>query len=154
MSTDILKLMGAAACAAALFASAPAAAWASEDSLVEGNGLLSLLNSSSLTADPEAGPVTTIIQSGSGNQLLANQAGVSGGVLLLVHQIGESNLAEIEQFGAGNAASLTQLGNDNLAGVTQFGDGNGLLQIQQGDGLAIGVTQYGGAQIIITQRNN
>lgn len=148
------KLAGAAAILAALAAGTGAVAAAQEDTLIEGDGLLTLLNGTSFSADPNAGRNTLLVQSGPDNYLVADQSRAAGGTLLMVHQIGEANLAEVEQFGAGNAASLTQLGNGNEALLTQYGNNNAILQVQQGDGLGIAVTQYGGAQIIITQRNN
>lgn len=150
----VVRSMKAAVLAAALFtgAAAPAAAGEGEASLIEGNGILSLLQGGSLA--PESGRTALVVQSGPDNRLMLDQSAATHATLLLMHQIGEGNLAEINQSGAGNAASLTQLGNHNSAALTQHGGHNSLVQLQQGDGLAIAVTQYGGAQMVITQRND
>ncbi|MFN7055063.1 curlin repeat-containing protein [Hyphomonas sp.] len=149
------KLRGAVL-AAVLFsgAGAPAFAGEGEASLIEGNGILSLLRGGSLVPSvPDTERMVLSVQSGPENHLMADQRLASGGTLLLMHQIGTNNHAEIVQSGSANAASLTQLGNDNLATLLQIGGNNGLVQLQEGNGLSIAVTQYGGSQMIITQRN-
>lgn len=126
-----------------------------EASLIEGDGILSLLQGGLHSpAGPSSGPSATILQQGPENRLMADQSSAGLGALLQVQQLGGGNLADIVQSGASNAADLVQQGDDNQARLTQYGNGNILLQMQEGVGLGISVTQYGGSQMIITQRNN
>ena len=126
-----------------------------EASLIEGDGILSLLQGSwQSPADPATGTSVSVLQQGAENRLLADQSAALGGPLIQVRQIGGENRAEILQEGLSNAAELVQEGNNNEAGLAQFGQGNLLIQRQEGSDLRISVTQYGGAQMIILQRNN
>lgn len=126
-----------------------------EASLIEGDGILSLLQGSLQSpVDPATGTSVSVLQQGAENRLLADQSAALGGHLIQVRQIGGENRAEILQEGLSNAAELVQEGNNNEAGLAQFGQGNLLIQRQEGSDLGISVTQYGGAQMIILQRNN
>lgn len=126
-----------------------------EASLIEGDGILSLLQGGSQSLmSPAANPSVSVLQQGTENSLMADQSAALGGPLLQVRQIGGENRADILQEGLSNAAELVQEGNNNEADLAQFGQGNLLIQRQEGSDLGISVTQYGGAQMIIIQRNN
>lgn len=155
MRPPYCKLEGAVL-AAALFmvAGAPAIASEGEASLIEGDGILSLLQGGGLApSTPDSGSLALVVQSGPENRLMSDQTAAGLGTLLLMHQIGEDNLAEVVQSGASNAASISQVGTGNMFALTQLGGDNSLIQLQQGDSLGIAITQYGGAQMVITQRN-
>lgn len=71
-----------------------------------------------------------------------------------LQQTGNSNSADIAQWGRGNDVVLDQVGDRNNATVAQAGIGNQLNLTQTGYGLSIGIRQRGvGAQISVRQSN-
>lgn len=117
-------------------------------------------------------------QAGASNDATVAQSGSGGEAVILVTQIGSSNLirsdqqsgrgaengAVLLQAGTGNLMTLEQSGDDNLARLTQDGDnnqmtasqsgaGNRLIWTQQGNGLSnLAITQSGGQLMQVTQR--
>ncbi len=148
---------GAIALAVALpGGAAHAQANSGEDSLIEGGGLIALLQGQGLSAASPASPANSVAvsQTGDGHTLFLNQSSGVMGAIALLDQSGSGHSAGIAQLGDFNAAHVTQLGADNALSLQQSGHGNGFSIVQDGTGLGLGASQYGGAQIIITQRNN
>lgn len=120
-----------------------------EASLMEGEGILSLLQDPGLAALPGAS-ADLMLHSGSGRPDAALLEPVQA-EFVAIRQIGSGNLVEFSASDSDNAIDLIQYGSDNQAVVTQHGHGNILIQRQQGNDLGIEVTQYGGARIEISQ---
>lgn len=109
-------------------------------------------NRAAITQTGSAAALADIGQSGKGNDAVLRQG--TGVNVAVVRQLGDGNRLDAGQIGfaAGDANSMfvAQLGNDNLANLDQTGSGN-TLNLLQGGNKTADITQSGNSNLTVNQ---